>query len=127
VGDVALFVEPGLALRVHKNSKKIKKGVDNDTISCYNGITKGTEDKTMDIVKTIREIMDKSSPKITLQTLADNLGYKTTSGVSERLRGKSMKVDTAVSILNALGYEVIIQPKTSRPAKDGCYKLTESE
>jgi hypothetical protein len=55
------------------------------------------------------------------------LGYKTISGVSERLKGKSIKVDTFVNFLDALGYEVIVQPKTAREAKEGSYKVGEAE
>ena len=41
--------------------------------------------------------------------LAKALGLKTQSGVSERLRGKSMRVDTFVKFMNALGFEVIVK------------------
>ena len=75
----------------------------------------------------IRDIMDKSTPKVTLDILRDRTGYKTISGVSERLKGQSMKVDTFTKFLDALGYELIVQPKTTRPAKEGNYKVGEDE
>ena len=75
--------------------------------------------------KIIRDIMENSTPKITLDVLRENMGYKTVSGVSERLKGSSMKVDTFVKFLDALGYEVIVQPKTTREAKAGSYKVGE--
>lgn len=75
----------------------------------------------------IRDIMDKSTPKVTLDVLRDKLGYKSISGVSERLRGQSMKVDTFTQFLDALGYEIIVQPKTVRDAREGCYKVGDSE
>lgn len=81
----------------------------------------------MDEITIIKHIMENSTPKITLDVLRDRLGYKTVSGVSERLRGKSMKVDTYVNFLDALGYEVIIQPKTAREAREGCYKVGADE
>lgn len=81
----------------------------------------------MNEIKIIQEIMDNSTPKVTLDVLRDKLGYKTVSGVSERLRGKSIKVDTYVKFLDALGYEVIVQPKTARDAREGCYKVGDSE
>lgn len=77
----------------------------------------------MNEIEVIKDIMASSTPKITLDVLRDRLGYKTISGVSERLKGKSIKVDTFVNFLDALGYEVIVQPKTAREPKDGSYKV----
>lgn len=81
----------------------------------------------MNEIKIIQDIMDNSTPKVTLDVLRDKLGYRTVSGVSERLRGKSIKVDTYVKFLDALGYEVVVQPKTARDAREGCYKVGEAE
>ena len=81
----------------------------------------------MNEIKIITDIMENSTPKVTLDVLRDRLGYKTVSGVSERLRGKSIKVDTFAKFLDALGYEVIVQPKTARGAKEGSYKVGEEE
>ena len=81
----------------------------------------------MNEIEIIRDIMENSTPKVTLDVLRDRLGYKAVSGVSERLRGKSIKVDTYVKFLDALGYEVIVQPKTARDAREGCYKVGEAE
>lgn len=49
-------------------------------------------------------------------TLAKQCGYKNQSGVSERLNGKSMRVDTFVKFLSAMGYEVIV--KSTSPQKN---------
>lgn len=81
----------------------------------------------MNEIKIISDIMENSTPKVTLDVLRDRMGYKTVSGVSERLRGKSMKVDTFVKFMDALGYEVLVQPKTARDAREGCYKVGEEE
>ena len=78
-------------------------------------------------ISIIRDIMENSTPKVTLDVLRERTGYKTISGVSERLKGQSMKVDTYVKFLDALGYELIVQPKTPRPAKNGSYKVGEDE
>ena len=43
------------------------------------------------------------------ETLAEKLGYKTQSCVSNRLAGKSMRVDTFVKMLSAMGYEVVVK------------------
>lgn len=77
----------------------------------------------MNEIKIIRDIMEKSTPKVTLDVLRDRLGYKTAAGVSERLRGKSIKVDTYVKFIDALGYEIVVQPKTARDPREGCYKV----
>ena len=46
----------------------------------------------------------------TFELLAKNLGYKTRSGVSERLRGKhEMRVDTLVAMLEELNCELVIR------------------
>ena len=71
----------------------------------------------------INKIMETSVPKVTLEVLRERLGYKTVSGVSERLRGASMRVDSFAKFLDALGYEIIVQPKTTKDAKEGCYKV----
>lgn len=75
----------------------------------------------------IKDIMENSVPRVTLDVLRDRTGYKSISGVSERLRGNSIKVDTFVKFLDALGYELVVQPKTARDAREGCYKVGEDE
>ena len=78
----------------------------------------------MNEIEIIKNIMKESTPKVTLDVLRERLGYKTISGVSDRLsRGKSMKVDNYVQFLDALGYELIVQHKTARNPKDGSYKV----
>ena len=82
----------------------------------------------MNAIEIIKDIMKQSTPRITLDVLRDRLGYKTISGVSDRLsRGKSMKVDNYVQFLDALGYEIIVQPKTTREPREGCYKVGDDE
>ena len=75
-------------------------------------------------IEIIKDIMKQSTPKVTLDVLRDRLGYKTVSGVSDRLsRGDTMSLKNYVRFLDALGYEVVIQPKTARDPREGCYKL----
>ena len=107
--------------------KTIKNSIDFYTKSRYTLSTTNKEEIFMNEIKIIQDIMENSTPKVTLDVLRDRLGYKTVSGVSERLRGKSMKVDTFVNFLDALGYEVIIQPKTAREPRGGCYKVGDDE
>ena len=103
--------------------QKQEKLVDFYTKPCYTIVTLRKGDILMNEIDIIRDIMNNSTPKVTLDVLRDRLGYKAVSGVSERLRGKSMKVDTYVNFLDALGYELIVQPKTARDPKEGSYKV----
>ena len=48
--------------------------------------------------------------------LAEAVGYKTQSTVSSRLTGNSMRVDTFVKMLSAMGYEVVV--KSTSPQKN---------
>lgn len=53
----------------------------------------------------------------TQKELASQSGYNTQSAISNRLSGKSMRVDTFVKLLSAMGYEVIVQstsPNTNK-------------
>lgn len=43
--------------------------------------------------------------------LADMAGLKRQSNVSEMLRGKSMRVDSMVLLLNAMGFDVIVKDR----------------
>ena len=50
-------------------------------------------------------------------TLREKLGYSTQSSVSSRLNGSSMRVDTFVKFLSAMGYKVVIEstsPNTNK-------------
>ena len=62
----------------------------------------------------VREIMKNKG--ISQKELAKLLGYKTQSGVAERLAGKSMRVDTFVSFLEVLGYKLVVV--SNSPNKD---------
>lgn len=43
------------------------------------------------------------------KTLAVKAGYKTQSAISNRVNGKSLRVDTFVKILAVMGYEVVVK------------------
>lgn len=58
----------------------------------------------------VGEIM--KSKGFTAQALATKLGYKTASGLTERVRGKhEMRVDTLIAILEAMDCELVIRSK----------------
>lgn len=61
--------------------------------------------------KTVVEVM--KARGFTLELLSKKLGYKTVSGVSERLRGaQDMRVDTLVKFLEQMDCELIIRSTT---------------
>ncbi len=49
--------------------------------------------------------------------LAKKAGYKTQSAISNRINGKSLRVDTFVKLLTAMGYKVVVMstsPNTNK-------------
>lgn len=49
--------------------------------------------------------------------LAKKAGYKTQSAISNRINGKSLRVDTFVKLLGAMGYKVVVMstsPNTNK-------------
>lgn len=51
------------------------------------------------------------------ETLKEKLGYSSQSSVSSRLNGSSMRVDTFVKFLSAMGYKVVVEstsPNTNK-------------
>lgn len=51
------------------------------------------------------------------ETLMEKLGYSSQSSVSSRLNGSSMRVDTFVKFLAAMGYKVVVEstsPNTNK-------------
>lgn len=50
--------------------------------------------------------------------LAEKCGYKTQSAISNKVNGKSLRVDTFVKILDSMGYEVIVKSKSSSSNKN---------
>ena len=50
--------------------------------------------------------------------LAEAAGYKTQSSISSRLTGNSMRVDTFVKMLAAMGYEVTVRSTSPQKNKN---------
>ena len=48
------------------------------------------------------------------ETLAKKCCYKTQSAISNKINGKSLRVDTFAKILDAMGYEVIIKSTSNK-------------
>lgn len=80
----------------------------------------------MTITLAIKEIMKNRG--ITQNELKEKLGYKTQSAVAERLKQKSIGVDKACEMLDAIGYEMVIQPKNTRGKRAiGAYVITKED
>lgn len=60
----------------------------------------------IEIVKTMMGVKKASGA-----VLADKLGYKTASGVSNRLQSKTMTVEKLIELLGALDCELVIRHK----------------
>lgn len=52
------------------------------------------------------------------QVLAEKCGYKSQSAISNKVNGKSLRVDTFAKILDAMGYEITIKAKSSNSNKN---------
>lgn len=72
--------------------------------------------KTMSAMKMNEKQIIKSAMKargINQEQLAHEVGYKTQSSISSRLSGYSMRVDTFVKLLSAMGYAVVVKSAVS--------------
>lgn len=47
-------------------------------------------------------------------TLAEKAGYAGQTAITNRLHGKSIRVDTFVKLLDVMGYEVIVKSKSAK-------------
>lgn len=59
--------------------------------------------------------------------MRDKLGYKAQSAVAKMLRS-DMQVSNAIRMLDIVGYEIIIQPKSTRGKRaTGSYVITKED
>lgn len=77
----------------------------------------------MTVSEIIKVIMANSHPHKTMDVLADKMGYKSSSGVAERLKGDNMTVKKLYEFAEALDYEIILRPKTTKDMEPDCYKI----
>ena len=63
----------------------------------------------MKIGEAIRQAM--KNQKTTQKQLADRIGAKSQSVISERLRMDNLSINTVIEILDGIGYEMVIQEK----------------
>lgn len=79
----------------------------------------------MTIGKAIRDVMKKRG--VTQIEMRDKLGYKAQSAVAKMLRS-DMQVSNAIRMLDIVGYEIIIQPKSTRGKRaTGSYVITKED
>lgn len=58
--------------------------------------------------------------------LADAAGLKRQSNVSEMLRGKSLRVDSFVKLMNAMGFDVIVKDRNGKNSENQ-WKVDDAE
>lgn len=79
----------------------------------------------MTIGKAIRDVMKKRG--VTQIEMRDKLGYKAQSAVAKMLRS-DMQVSNAIRMLDIVGYEIIIQTKSTRGKRaTGSYVITKED
>ena len=79
----------------------------------------------MTIGKAIRDVMKKRG--VTQIEMRDKLGYKAQSAVEKMLRS-DMQISNAIRMLDIVGYEIIIQPKSTRGKRaTGSYVITKED
>lgn len=71
----------------------------------------------MKIKEVIRLAMKET--KTTQQQLADRIGAKHQSVISERLKMDNLSINTALEMLEALGYEMVVQEKRRGRKREG--------
>lgn len=70
--------------------------------------------KTSDIVRTVM-----NEKGVTQKQLAAAIGAKSQSVIAERLKTNSFTVSNLNTMLEAMGYEIVIQPKRQGRRADG--------
>lgn len=65
--------------------------------------------------------------KTTQAQLADRIGAKSQSVIAQRLSLKNLSVDTVIEMLDALGYELVIQEKKRGRRPDGQLVIEKGE
>lgn len=63
----------------------------------------------MNANQTVRHAMSKKG--LTQKALADKLGMKNQSGISEKLRSTSMGVESFIKLMNGCGYDIIARDR----------------
>ena len=65
--------------------------------------------------------------KTTQQQLADRIGAKSQSVIAQRLRTDNLSINTVIEMLDAIGYEMIIQEKKRGRRPEGQIVIERSD
>lgn len=65
--------------------------------------------------------------RTTQQQLADRIGAKHQSVISERLKMNNLSINTALEMLEALGYELVVQEKRRGRKREGQITIERSD
>ena len=79
----------------------------------------------MKIKEVIRLAMKET--KTTQQQLADRIGARHQSVISERLKMDNLSINTALEMLEALGYEMVVQEKRRGRKREGQITIERSD
>jgi DNA-binding XRE family transcriptional regulator len=79
----------------------------------------------MKIKEVIRLAMKET--KTTQQQLANMIGAKHQSVISERLKMDNLSINTALEMLEALGYEMVVQEKRRGRKREGQITIERSD
>lgn len=71
----------------------------------------------------IKDMVANSHPRVTYKVLAEKLGYKSYTSVTDRLNRGELSAEKLAQFVDALGYEVIIRPKTVKKENEGFYRM----
>ena len=63
----------------------------------------------------------------TQKQMAERLGEKTQSVISQRLLHDNMSINLALEMLDVLGYEIVVQPKKRGRRPDGQILITRGD
>lgn len=79
----------------------------------------------MIVNEAIKKIMKDTNTR--QQTLADNVGFTRATDVGRKLCIDNMTTNTVIRLVNAMGYELVIQKRTSGKRPDGQIVLERSD
>lgn len=71
----------------------------------------------------IKDIIANSHPRKSYEVMAKELGYKTYTGITNRLNKGDMSVNMFFKLANYLGYEIVVRPKTTKALGDDSYRV----
>ena len=65
--------------------------------------------------------------KLTLVDVAKILQFNSPNSVAARIKTKGVRLNSLVELLDVLGYEMVVQPKTGETPPEGVYHIAASD